>query len=177
MKRIFYVLIVALLTVACEDEDKFSTGAGMRLDFEVDTLKLDTVFSNTPSSTYKFWVYNRQDNGLRLQTVRLKKGNQTGFRVNVDGIYLDNSNGSQISNVEIRRKDSLLVFVELTAQSTHQLDPKLVEDDLLFVRERRGRTDAEKYDTLFPRCRRHGDLRLAEDGGLCAEGRSTRPDV
>ena len=75
MKRIFYVLIVALLTVACEDEDKFSTGAGMRLDFEVDTLKLDTVFSNTPSSTYKFWVYNRQDNGLRLQTVRLKKGN------------------------------------------------------------------------------------------------------
>ena len=88
MKRIFYVLIVALLTVACEDEDKFSTGAGMRLDFEVDTLKLDTVFSNTPSSTYKFWVYNR-----------------------------------------------LLVFVELTAQSTHQLDPKLVEDDLLFVQE------------------------------------------
>ena len=78
------MLIVALLTVACEDEDKFSTGAGMRLDFEVDTLKLDTVFSNTPSSTYKFWVYNRQDNGLRLQTVRLKKGNQTGFRVNVE---------------------------------------------------------------------------------------------
>ena len=135
MKRIFYVLIVALMTVACEDEDKFSTGAGMRLDFEVDTLQIDTVFSNTPSSTYSFWVYNRQDNGLRLQTVRLKKGNQTGFRVNVDGIYLDNSNGSQVSNVDVRRKDSLLVFVELTAQTTHQLEPKLVEDDLLFVQE------------------------------------------
>ena len=135
MKRIFYVLIVALIIVACEDEDKFSTGAGMRLDFGVDTLKLDTVFSNTPSSTYGFWVYNRQDDGLRLQTVRLKKGNQTGFRVNVDGIYLDNSNGSQISNVDIRRKDSLLVFVELTAQTQYQLDPKLVEDDLLFVQE------------------------------------------
>ena len=135
MKRIFYVLIVALIIVACEDEDKFSTGAGMRLDFEVDTLQIDTVFSNTPSSTYSFWVYNRQDNGLRLQTVRLKKGNQTGFRVNVDGIYLDNSNGSQVSNVDVRRKDSLLVFVELTAQTTHQLEPKLVEDDLLFVQE------------------------------------------
>ena len=135
MKRIFYVLIVALMTVACEDEDKFSTGAGMRLDFEVDTLQIDTVFSNTPSSTYSFWVYNRQDNGLRLQTVRLKKGNQTGFRVNVDGIYLDNSNGSQVSNVDVRRKDSLLVFVELTAQTTHQLEPKLVEDDLLFIQE------------------------------------------
>ena len=94
MKRIFYVLIVALMCVACEDDEKFSTGPGMRLDFSVDTLKLDTVFSNTPSSTYAFWVFNRQDSGQRLQTVKLKKGNQTGFRVNVDGIYLDNSNGS-----------------------------------------------------------------------------------
>ena len=135
MKRIFYVLMVVLGCLSCEDDEKFSSGSGMRLDFEVDTLKLDTVFSNTPSSTYTFWVHNRQDSGLRLQTVRLKKGNQTGFRVNVDGIYLDNSNGSQTSNVEIRRKDSLLVFVELTAQTAHQLEPKLVEDDLLFIQE------------------------------------------
>ena len=135
MKRIFYVLICALLAVACEDDEKFSSGAGMRLDFQVDTLKMDTVFSGTPSSTYAFWVHNRQDSGILLKTVKLKKGNQTGYRVNVDGIYLDNSNGSQTSNVEIRRKDSILVFVELTAQATHQLEPKLVEEDLLFCLE------------------------------------------
>lgn len=135
MKRIFYVLIGALLCLACEDDEKFSSDSGMRLSFEMDTLKMDTVFSGTPSSTYSFWVYNRQDSGLRLQTVKLKKGNQTGYRVNVDGIYLDNSNGSQTSNVELRRKDSLLVFVELTAQTAHQLEPKLVEDDLQFFLE------------------------------------------
>lgn len=135
MKRIFYVLIGVLLMVACEDDEKFSSGAGMHLDFDKDTLKMDTVFSGTPSSTYAFWVHNRHDSGVRLATVKLKKGNQTGFRVNVDGIYLDNSNGSQISNVEIRRKDSILVFVELTAQATHQLEPKLVEEDLQFIME------------------------------------------
>ena len=135
MKRIFYVVIGVLLMVACEDDEKFSSGAGMRLDFDKDTLKMDTVFSGTPSSTYAFWVHNRHDSGVRLATVKLKKGNQTGFRVNVDGIYLDNSNGSQISNVEIRRKDSILVFVELTAQATHQLAPKLVEEDLQFIME------------------------------------------
>ena len=135
MKRIFYVLICALITVACEDDGKFSSGSGMRLDFQVDTLKMDTVFSGTPSSTYAFWVHNRQESGIILKTVRLKKGNQTGYRANVDGIYLDNSNGSQISNVEIRRKDSILVFVELTAQATHQQEPKLVEEDLLFSLE------------------------------------------
>ena len=135
MKRIFYVLIGVLLMVACEDDEKFSSGSGMRLDFEVDTLKMDTVFSGTPSSTYSFWVHNRHDTGLRLATVKLKRGNQTGYRVNVDGIYLDNSNGSQTSNVEIRRNDSILVFVELTAQATHQLEPKLVEEDLQFIME------------------------------------------
>ena len=133
MKRIFYVLIGVLLMVACEDDEKFSSGSGMRLDFEVDTLKMDTVFSGTPSSTYAFWVHNRHDSGVRLATVKLKKGNQTGYRVNVDGIYLDNSNGSQTSDVEIRKNDSILVFVELTAQTTHQLEPKLVEEDLQFI--------------------------------------------
>lgn len=124
-----------VVCVACENDDSFSTSTGLKLSFSVDTLKMDTTFSNVPSSTHAFWVYNRNEAGLRLQTVRLKRGNQTGFRVNVDGVYLDNSNGSQTSNVEIRRKDSILVFVELTATMTQQLEPKLVEDDLLFCLE------------------------------------------
>ena len=131
MKRIFYFLLMAIC-VACENDDSFSASTGLQLSFSVDTLKMDTLFSKTPSSTYAFWVHNRNDKGLLLSTVRLKRGNQTGFRVNVDGVYLDNSNGSLTSNVEIRRNDSILVFVELTAELTHQLDPMLVEDDLLF---------------------------------------------
>ena len=134
MKRIFYFLTL-LICVACADDESFSTSTGLRLDFSVDTLKLDTVFSRTPSSTYSFWVHNRNNDGLRLQSVRLKRGNQTGYRVNVDGIYLDNANGSQTHDLEIRRKDSLLVFVELTAAETFQEEPISVEDDLVFTLE------------------------------------------
>ena len=96
---------------------------------------MDTVFSRTPSSTYTFWVYNRNDTGIRMDRIRLRRGNQTGYRVNVDGIYLDNANGSQTSDVEIRRNDSILVFVELTPGETGQQDPVLLEDDLLFTLE------------------------------------------
>ena len=134
MKRILYLLLI-MICAACENDDSFSTSTGLKLSFSVDTLKMDTTFSNVPTSTYAFWVHNNNDAGLKLQTVRLKRGNQTGFRVNVDGVYLDNSNGSQTSNVEIRRKDSILVFVELTAATTQQQAPKLVEDDLLFCLE------------------------------------------
>ena len=121
--------------VACQDDDNFSTSTGLRLTFPQDTLKMDTVFSRTPSSTYTFWVYNNNDAGIKMQSVRLRRGNQTGFRVNVDGIYLDNSNGSQTSDVEIRRNDSILVFVELTPGEMGQLEPTLLEDDLLFQME------------------------------------------
>jgi hypothetical protein len=55
--------------------------------------------------------------------------------VNVDGIYLDNGNGAQTNNVEIRKKDSILVFVELTAPEVYRETPTLVEDDLLFLLE------------------------------------------
>ena len=134
MKRIFYFLIF-LLVVACKDDDSFSASSSLKLSFTVDTLKLDTVFSRTPSSTYSFWVHNRNNDGIRLQSIRLKRGNQSGYRVNVDGIYLDNGNGAQTNNVEIRKKDSILVFVELTAPEVYRETPTLVEDDLLFLLE------------------------------------------
>lgn len=121
--------------MSCQDDDSFSTNSGLRLDFSVDTLCLDTVFCHTPSATYSFWVHNRNQDGLRMQSVRLRRGNQTGYRVNVDGIYLDNANGSQTNEMEIRKNDSILVFVELTSNETKQSSPTLVEDDLVFTLE------------------------------------------
>ena len=157
MKRILYFLLLISAFVACEDDDIFSSASGLRLTFETDTLKMDTVFSRSASSTYSFWVYNNNSDGLRLSNVRLSRGNQTGFRVNVDGSYLDNSNGSIVNDLEIRRKDSILVFVELTPADTRQLEPRLLEDDLVFTLEsgtvqkvnlRAWAWDAERWDNL-----------------------------
>ena len=135
MKRIFFFISLILGLVACADDDSFSTSTGLRLDFPSDTIKLDTVFSRTASSTYTFWVNNRNDNGVKLQSVRLKRGNQTGFRVNVDGMYLDNNNGSQTNDVEIRKNDSVLVVVEITPYETYQTAPKEITDELVFLME------------------------------------------
>ena len=135
MKRIFYFLLILVACAACQNDDSFSTSQYTLLTFPEDTLQMDTVFSRTASSTYTFWVFNHNSDGIHLQNVRLARKNQTGFRVNVDGSYLDNGNGSQVNDLEIRGKDSLLVFVELTAVETSQLEPKLVEDQLVFTLE------------------------------------------
>ena len=134
MKRIFYILILAMI-VACADDDNFSTSSALHLSFSSDTVSLDTLFSRTPSATYTFWVRNNNDEGLRIADIHLSRRNQTGFRVNVDGSYLDNSLGSQVNDIEIRRNDSILVFVELTSSQASNPEPTMVEDDLVFVLE------------------------------------------
>ena len=96
---------------------------------------MDTVFSTVASSTYTFWVYNKSGDGIRLSAVRLRNGNQTGFRVNVDGSYLDNQTGTVVTDLEVRNGDSIRVFVELIAAETHRTEPRLVEDDLIFSLE------------------------------------------
>lgn len=120
---------------ACMDDDSFTTSPRFRLTFSTDTLSLDTTFANVPTTTHTFWVYNRSGDGLRCSSVRLAGGNQTGFRVNVNGTYLGPTSGYQAREVEIRNNDSIRVFVELTAPATGQAEPRLVSDDLVFTLE------------------------------------------
>jgi len=134
-RHFFYILAVVAALIGCSENDSFTTSRGALLTFSSDTVKMDTVFTGIGSSTYSFWVYNHSGDGIRLNSVRLRNGNQTGFRVNIDGSFLDNSMGSSVNDLEIRKDDSLRVFVELTAPERHQLDPQLVEDHLVFVLE------------------------------------------
>lgn len=134
MKRLFFlILILAVIFLsACTDDESFTTSRSAVLTFSRDTVSMDTVFSTVPTSTRTFWVYNNNDDGLRLSQIRLQRGNQSGFRVNVDGTFLDNSFGSQVSDLEIRKGDSIRVFVELTSAMTYSDAPQLVEDNLIF---------------------------------------------
>ena len=136
MKRIFFCLVILACAVwACSDDDQFTTSRSAVLTFSVDSVKMDTVFSTVGSRTYDFWVFNHGDKGVRVQSVHLRMGNQTGFRVNVDGSYLDNSLGAVVNDLEVRGGDSLRVFVELTAPRNQQQDPQVIEDQLIFTLE------------------------------------------
>lgn len=137
MKRLLYLPIIGIVCafVSCDDNDTFTSNPWNVLTFSTDTLSLDTVFSTVPSSTRTFWVYNNSGDGLRLRQVRLQRGNQSGFRVNVDGVYLENNKGSQASDFEVRQGDSIRVFVELTSAMTGNPEPQLLEDNLIFLQE------------------------------------------
>lgn len=134
MNRIitFILLAFGLLFLSCNDDEKFSTSTVDKLAFSGDIISLDTVFSTIPSSTKSFWVYNKNNEGIRCNSVRLESGNQTGFRVNVNSLYLNSTNGYRANDVMLYHGDSLRVFVEMTAPVNGQVAPKIISDNLVF---------------------------------------------
>lgn len=98
-----------LIASACRDDFETVPSFG-QLEFSTDTLFLDTVFSNISSSTYQFKVYNRSNEDINIPRIALGNGETSNYRLNVDGIP-----GKIFENIEILAKDSMFVFVEVTA--------------------------------------------------------------
>lgn len=125
------LLSVCFLT-ACDATDSFGPAGGRTLSFGVEEVDLGTVFAQVPSARKDFWVYNGSDQGIICSEIRLEQGNQTGFRVNVDGWYLGSTSGYRLQNVEIAAGDSIRIFVELTSYSTGREEPVEISDRLIF---------------------------------------------
>ena len=133
-KWLFLSLLLFTVT-GCISDDTFSTDSSKRLTFTSDTIHFDTLFSTIASSTKQTMVYNYSGENLRIATVRLQRGNQTGYRVNVSGSYLDNNTGSIIKDIEIRNGDSIRVFIEMTPKRNGAFEPVKVEDNIIFTLE------------------------------------------
>jgi hypothetical protein len=127
-----FLFFLLLFCVSCNDDDTFTTSPSNVLSMPFDTLKMDTVFAKIPAASKDFWIYNHSGDGIRCASVRLQKGNQSGFRVNVDGIYLGERTGYQTSDVEVRKNDSIRVFVELTSPDNGSELYKDIDDKLIF---------------------------------------------
>lgn len=121
-----------ILITSCED-DSFTMSPSASLDFSTDEISLDTVFCNTPSSLRTFWIYNNNKEGIYCSSIRLERGNQSGFRVNINGEYLGAEVGYQINDVKLYKNDSIQGVVEISPKNQTQSKPQLIEDQLSFL--------------------------------------------
>ena len=168
VKYTCFIITILSLFFSCSDDDFSGSSSVSRLHFSVDTVNMDTVFANVPTSTRSFWVYNRSASNVRLASVRLAGGNQQGFRVNVDGTYLRAETGYQASDLEVRKNDSIRVFVELTSPKNTTADMELIEGQLVFSQlggmEQRVLLRASSW-----RARSVNNLRIQRDTTLTSE--------
>jgi hypothetical protein len=110
--------------VSCKKNNLLSK---KNLEFSVDTLVFDTVFTTIGSTTKQFKIYNKESKTVQIDQIELMGGQNSPFRMNVDG-----NMGTSLSNIRIESKDSLFVFVEVTLDINSQTLPMIVEDSIRF---------------------------------------------
>lgn len=121
---------IAIGLSGCRDERGFSTDPNHKLSFSTDTVAFDTLFTEVSSATNMFLVYNHNKADLRIAHAALAGGEDSPYRVNIDGLP-----GTTFSDLAIRGGDSMYVFVEATIDPRGQNDPFEVYDALQFTLE------------------------------------------
>ncbi len=124
ISALWSVGIILLLNTGC-NKNKLTTNG--HLEFSVDTLVFDTVFTTIGSTTGQFKLYNRNSKALLIDEVELMGGSSSPFRINLDGI-----SGISHEDIMIEPNDSLFMFVEVTLDINSQNTPMIVEDSIRF---------------------------------------------
>lgn len=140
-------LAFCVLLCNCRNDFEYTTDIES-LQFSRDTVVLDTTFVNIGSSTYSFKVYNRGVEDLLIPAIRLGRGEESPYRINVDG-----ASGKTFDDVVLRASDSLYIFVEF-ATTENPIDSTLftLEDHIVFedpVREKRVTLITYVRDAFF----------------------------
>lgn len=130
MKQTIYSFLIAVIAgiglYSCSSDDD-SSSLDVPLSFSAETITFDTIFTEVGSATLHFKIYNRNNRSLDIQTIELASKGVSGFRLNVDG-----DPGTSFSNIEILKKDSLFVFVEITVDPSASAD-LIIKDSIRFT--------------------------------------------
>lgn len=127
IKTVFSIVIIVFLVsfFSCKKEI-ISSYPSEQLMFSADTVYLDTIFTNTSSSTRLLKVYNKENNWIKIPRVYLGRGNSSQYRLNIDGV-----SSNDINDVEIAPNDSIFIFIEATIDFNTVSDP-LYTDSIVF---------------------------------------------
>lgn len=120
-----FILTLILVTPSCSKKDKFLTSGG-EVSFSADTLMFDTVFTAQGSATRSIRIFNKQKEKIKISSIRLRKGENSPFRLNING-----QEGKRVNDVEIAGNDSVWVFAAVTIDPTDEDLPFVVDDDLV----------------------------------------------
>jgi len=127
-KLLFIPAILVILFSSCE---KTQLNGYAELTFSNDTLFFDTVFTTIGSATKELRVKNTGRNRLIIDRIYLAGGNDSPFRINIDGEPAISRN-----NVVIYPGDSIFIFIDVIINPLNSDLPVLVTDSIVFETEK-----------------------------------------
>lgn len=112
---------------ACQLQDEIvSTDQNIKLGFLRDTVKFDTILTQTKSQTRRLTVYNTNKNAVIIRNIRLATP-QSPFSLVINGEV-----SNEKSNLRLLGGDSILILVTAKLPEKNQNLPSLVRDSILF---------------------------------------------
>ena len=115
-----------ILIISSCKKDSFVTSQFALLSITADTLKYDTVFTTTGSITKSFKIINENNQKLRLSKIKLMGGSASAYKMNVDGIAVN-----EINNLDMEANDSIYIFVSITTTPNTAHLPFIISDSIL----------------------------------------------
>ncbi|MGQ9621430.1 MAG: choice-of-anchor Q domain-containing protein [Bacteroidales bacterium] len=110
--------------LSCE---KQTITVGSKIVFSEDTVFFDTVFTTIGSTTRELRVRNNSNSKLLIEKIYLAGGNESPFRINIDGEAVLSAN-----NKIIYPHDSIFIFVDVIIDPLNSDLPVLVTDSIIF---------------------------------------------
>ena len=110
---LFFGFWLALFVISCNRDDISFDTPSQKLRFSEDTLVLDTVYNQVRSETYAVKIYNNENKDIAIPKIYLEGGANSQYRLNLDG-----KSGTDFTNIPLRKKDSLYIFVEIAPNSS-----------------------------------------------------------
>ncbi|MCF6349903.1 MAG: hypothetical protein L3J23_02585 [Flavobacteriaceae bacterium] len=128
MRYLYIIIILTLIVLFSSCRKDFNTiRSSGNLKFSKDTVFFNRVFDATSTSTKRFTVKNTSNDAITIPTISLGNGENSFYRLNVDGIA-----GKSFENIDILAKDSIFVFVEATINFDAVDADFMYRDDILF---------------------------------------------
>ncbi|WP_226063243.1 hypothetical protein [Kaistella polysaccharea] len=133
-----FFLLLALLS--CNRDDINFENPTKPLRVSADTVFLDTVYNQVRSETYAVKLYNDEDKDILIPEISLGSGSASLYRINVDG-----KSGTNFSNVPLRKKDSLYIFVEIAPIANA---PEAIAEDQINIKTTVGNQEITLFSVV-----------------------------
>jgi hypothetical protein len=122
------LMAVLLIISSCGRKDILETNPNSKLEFSRDTIIFDTVFTTIGTATRNIRVYNPHNRNIRISEIRLARGDNSPFRLNIDG-----QASSFLQDVEIAANDSMFIFVRANIDPGEKNGPLIQTDSIVFL--------------------------------------------
>lgn len=125
LNKIYFIIFLLIISLFGCKKNILLTNGIYNIQTSTDTVLFDTLFTTIGSTTKRIKIYNNNDGIINISQISLIGGENSPFRINVDG-----ESGVVFNDLTLNSSDSIYIFIEVTIDPNGTNLPLIVEDEI-----------------------------------------------